>query len=305
MRKIVFLFCLVAGVATTSFGQLGKMQFEDAEEQYAAGKYQDALELLGKSEKTMGKSNPMIEYLRIMCRTELLKQDINKNIDHLELAQKEANTFLSRYDGDARIEDKYREVYKATKTLASFPSKEEIKKQIAEQQQKEAERKQMDAITFMPGYKDGMTAEEAKVKISGYVTQFKMDTLHTLVFNNYQFMVFVSPKTGRTFGYVINYGFPKCDKDCTEAKATYESKKAEITQTMSVSPVEGGPVQPSSPVNGFAGAGVMIIMPELRNTSASTWTKSTKTISLGLICQLGKRSTNATVTLSSINTSYK
>ncbi|MBO9153592.1 hypothetical protein ACFOTA_15330 [Chitinophaga sp. GCM10012297] len=292
MKKFLLLVCLGMALSAISFAQLGKMQYEDAEEQFAAGKFKEALSLLDESEKTMGKSNPMIDYLRIMARTELLKKDLKANIGQLETAQNEAKAFLAKYDSDARVEEKYREVYKASKTLAAFPTREKLEKQAAEEKRKKEEeelRKKEEAATnFLPGYRDGMSAEETKKEIAGFQAQQAATTAQLLYFNNYQHVVFISPKTGHSFGYTVSYSFLKSDKECTDAWSTYDEKKKEITRVLGVEPVE-------EPGQKRAG----------RNTLSSKWTKGTKTVTLTLVCITIRRSTTATVMLLSDNAQYR
>ncbi|MBO9153593.1 hypothetical protein ACFOTA_15335 [Chitinophaga sp. GCM10012297] len=304
MKNLLLIVMLMTCFSAVSFAQLGKMQYEDAEEQFAAGKFKEALSLLDESEKTMGKSNPMIDHLRIMARTELLKKDLAANIGQLEIAQNEAKAFLARYDGDTRVEDKYREVYKASKTLAAFPSPEELEKKIAEAKQIEEEKKRDEAANFLPGYKDGMTAADAK-KIPGFMTQHSSDTLQTLFFNNYRDVVFVSPKTGLCFGYMVHHQYPKTDKACTGAMSKYHERKAEVTRVLGVEPFEKKPSQTTPSQAGAGGLTALVTAMAERNTYVCKWTKGTKTITLTMICQQLKRSTNASVMLISDNNKFR
>jgi hypothetical protein len=75
LKRIWLITMLLTGLTSASFAQLGKMQFEDAEEQFAAGRFEETLSLLEQSERSLGAINPMIAHLRIMARLELLKQD--------------------------------------------------------------------------------------------------------------------------------------------------------------------------------------------------------------------------------------
>ncbi len=225
MKRLLLVICL-SWCAIPVFAQLGKMQFEDAEEQFAAGKFKEAIALLEESEKTLGKSNPMIEHLRIMSRVELLKLDPEANIGQLEIAQKEAKDFLAKYDGDTRIEDKYRDIYKAGKTLSAMPSKAEIEKRRSDELAKaEAERK-ADEKSLLPGYRDGLTAEALISRIPGFLKQTRMDTLEVLYFADYSRMVFISANTRQSIGFsVIESYNDKSDRECAKAKASYEQKR--------------------------------------------------------------------------------
>ncbi len=39
MKKLFIILCLLTGISSSSFAQLGKMQFEDVEEQFAASNF--------------------------------------------------------------------------------------------------------------------------------------------------------------------------------------------------------------------------------------------------------------------------
>lgn len=301
MKKLFLLLCLFTGFAATSFAQLGKMQFQDAEEQFAGSKFKEALDLLDKSEKSLGKTNAMIEHLRIMARTELLKQDIFENVDQLEPARKEAASFLQKYGGDSRIEDKYREVYQASKTLSSFPSKVMLEKQKVEQAKLEEAKEELGAISFLPNYRDGMTVEEIKAAIPGFQSELNTDSTLYLNFDNGKYSVFVSKKSRRSFGYVITESYTNKDRICSITRTAYDNKKAAITQQLGVEPLNEKPATTGQDVN----SRLQALMLTIQMDYVTNWQKSTKLLRLVFDCQGQKRNTVGRIILSSENTAYK
>ncbi|MGN6509917.1 MAG: hypothetical protein ACTHLD_10710, partial [Chitinophaga sp.] len=204
LKRIWLITMLLTGLTSASFAQLGKMQFEDAEEQFAAGRFEETLSLLEQSERSLGGTNPMIGHLRIMARVELLKQDTEKYIDMLETAKEEAGNFLKVYETETLIEEKYREVYKASKVLAAFPTKKDIEeRRAAEARRKaaeEAERIRWEKVALVPGYRHGMTTAQLEKMGSGFQSLFTSDSLRTVFFPDLRGVGYLSPTPDRTVG---------------------------------------------------------------------------------------------------------
>ncbi|MGN6509916.1 MAG: hypothetical protein ACTHLD_10705 [Chitinophaga sp.] len=120
-KRIWLLTLLLTGLTATSFAQLSKMQFEDAELAFSEGKYANAIVLLDAAEKSNNGANPPIIHLRIMCRMELIRLDPYMSFDTIDKARKETDFFLKQYQDDASLEEKYRDVYKASKVLKGLP----------------------------------------------------------------------------------------------------------------------------------------------------------------------------------------
>ncbi|MGN6509915.1 MAG: hypothetical protein ACTHLD_10700 [Chitinophaga sp.] len=293
MKKLLLLLCLYLACIPGSFAQLGKMQFEDAEEQFAAGRFGETLSLLEQSEKSLGGTNPMIAHLRIMARVELLKQDTEKYIDMLETAKEEAENFLKVYETETLIEEKYREVYKASKVLAAFPTKSDIEKKKAEEARKEAERLRLAKQSMLPGFIFGMTSAEAAKVLPNYAMTFPQDTLITLMSRDMKTMIFVSPKSSSAFAYVLFTHFPDPDEEFTAAKKDFEQKKEHITKVMGSSPVEETPAVPVA-------SKTQILM-----AKRCIWTDGTRTVQLDIACQQYKRKNNASVTIMHSDSLYK
>ncbi|MBO9153596.1 hypothetical protein ACFOTA_15350 [Chitinophaga sp. GCM10012297] len=121
MKNILLFTLLIIFSIPASFAQLAKMQFEDAEAAYSEGKFAETVKLLDEAEQSNKGVNPAITHLRILARTELIKQNPDKDFDIIDKARKEAELFLKQYDGNEELEDKYREVYQASKLLKDLP----------------------------------------------------------------------------------------------------------------------------------------------------------------------------------------
>ena len=300
MKKLSLLILLFTSVTTSSFAQLGKMQYQDAEEQFAAGKYKETLELLEASEKSLGKSNAPIEHLRILARTELLKQDIASNIEQLGPARKEAAAFLVKYDGDTRVEDKYREVYQASKTLASLPTKAEIEARKMQEAQK---KKELETLSFLPNYRDGMTVDELKAAIPDFMSEVRTDTLLTLVFNQGKYVIMVSPKTNQSFGYVIGESFTNLDRMCSTMRTHFENKKTEVTKVLGIEPLVKKPEVPQGSNSRLAALTMM--MSAIQGENMSDWKKGSTSVRLMFYCGGQKKNTTGSILLTSINTAFR
>jgi hypothetical protein len=72
MKHLFVLILFIAGFTGTSFAQLGKMQFQDAEQAFSEGKFEEAIQFLNEAEKSNGKTNPLIMHLRILSRAEVI-----------------------------------------------------------------------------------------------------------------------------------------------------------------------------------------------------------------------------------------
>jgi hypothetical protein len=121
MKHLFVLILFIAGFTGTSFAQLGKMQFQDAEQAFSESKFEEAIQFLNEAEKSNGKTNPLIMHLRILSRAEVIKKDPEKDFDIIDKLRKEVNLFLKQYEADARLEDKYRDVYQVSKHLKNLP----------------------------------------------------------------------------------------------------------------------------------------------------------------------------------------
>lgn len=121
---LLLLCCFGKTFAQTA---LAKLKFEDAEVAYNNGNLTEALSKLTDAEKLFGKTNPPILHLKIVCQFKQLEKvnDFFEDEKHLLLAtelKKNTARFLQQYSETEGIEDKYREVYKISESLAAYPS---------------------------------------------------------------------------------------------------------------------------------------------------------------------------------------
>lgn len=123
------MLALLLCISGRTFAQtaLAKLKFEDAEVAYNNGNLTEALSKLTDAEKLFGKTNPPILHLKIVCQFKQLEKvnDFFEDEKHLLLAtelKKNTARFLQQYSETEGIEDKYREVYKISESLAAYPS---------------------------------------------------------------------------------------------------------------------------------------------------------------------------------------
>lgn len=126
MKPLSIILTVLLLTGTASMAQLSKMQYEEAEQAFSEGKYEEAIKLVNESEKSNKGTNPFIMHLRIMARTELIKKDPEKDYSIIEAARNEIKVFLDKYSGDQQLEDKYRDVYNAYKVVKDLPENREL-----------------------------------------------------------------------------------------------------------------------------------------------------------------------------------
>ncbi len=110
-------------------------------------------------------------HLRVLSRAELLKLSAEPRYGMIDSARTEAEDFLKKYDGDTRLEDKYREIYQAYKYLKTFPStREAYETETAAKREAfvnaEAIRKEKLAVfmqyTYVKAFTPGQSVEDFK-----------------------------------------------------------------------------------------------------------------------------------------------
>lgn len=119
MRLIfTFLFSLVFVLASQGQNTIAKLKYEEAEEAFSRDDYKKTLEKLDESEKAMKMSNQKTMYLRIVAQAKLAETDFAI----LQSARKNANSYLGKYQNTPGIEDKYRDIYKISESLKTYPN---------------------------------------------------------------------------------------------------------------------------------------------------------------------------------------
>ncbi|MBO9153595.1 hypothetical protein ACFOTA_15345 [Chitinophaga sp. GCM10012297] len=217
----------------TSFAQLAKMQFEDAEAAYNEGKYAEAVKLLDEAERSNKGANPPIMYLRILSRVELIKQNPEKDFDLIDKARKESNLFLKTYNGNAQLEDKYREVYQASKVLKDLPlTREAFEESLVNKKQAaaEAERIRKEKLRLFhsddltQGFKKGSLEEYRKIYQVKKASVFKMPNGDRQIYvrheGRYYYIYF---RNGEAYGYSTTEEFK--DDEAHQAGKRIQAKK--------------------------------------------------------------------------------
>ncbi|RXK85308.1 tetratricopeptide repeat protein [Filimonas effusa] len=116
--KTWLLLCLlvVLGYNATAQATIAKLKYEEAEEAFVANDYLTTISKLDETEKLLGATNPRILYLRIMAQDKLIRSELFLDYEIIAAFRKNCSTYLTKYESVSGIEEKYKEVYKASET---------------------------------------------------------------------------------------------------------------------------------------------------------------------------------------------
>lgn len=122
MRTILIsvVFSLVS-LFTFSQGTIAKIKYEQAEEAYQEGKYQDAINYLNEVETILKGTNTRISYLKILCQNKLVEKSKLSDFTLINSLRKNCDTYLQTVDGIPDLEDKFKEVYFISESLKTYP----------------------------------------------------------------------------------------------------------------------------------------------------------------------------------------
>lgn len=122
--KQVCLLLIAAFSCVNVFSQaaIAKIKYEEAEEAFAAGDYAATVTKLDEAEGMLGQTNPRILYLRIMAQNKLRKTQGKVDLDMIRTLKKNCQDYLVKYETVEGIEDKYKEIYRVSESIKSFPT---------------------------------------------------------------------------------------------------------------------------------------------------------------------------------------
>ena len=112
MKKTLLLWAIICSVNLNVSAQSGiaKIKYGEAEKEYADGNYTGTLDKLAEAEKLFGQINPPILYLRISAQYKVLLSQHPKNLNLAASLTTNTKTYLTKYDGVAALEEKFKEV---------------------------------------------------------------------------------------------------------------------------------------------------------------------------------------------------
>lgn len=170
MRTILIsvVFGLVS-LFTFSQGTIAKIKYEQAEEAYQEGKYQDAINYLNEVETILKGTNTRISYLKILCQNKLVEKSKLSDFTLINSLRKNCDTYLQATDGIPDLEDKFKEVYFISESLKKYPKTQAeydaiLKKQEDEKMEKERIAAEQRAIEIKKQQELARIAEEEKEK---------------------------------------------------------------------------------------------------------------------------------------------
>lgn len=131
--KTWLLLCLLIGFGYNATAQatIAKLKYEEAEEAFVANDFITTLSKLDETEKLLGATNPRTLYLRIMAQDKLIRAETFLDLEMILAFRKNCNTYLTKYESVSGIEEKYKEVYKASEVYKTVEIPEQALNNIA------------------------------------------------------------------------------------------------------------------------------------------------------------------------------
>lgn len=126
MKKIILLFFAIIAALQLSVAQntIAKLKYEEAEEAYANNNFELALSKLKDVELLLKSTSPKILYLKINSESKIIEQNPFNDFSIIEDARTQSAKYLNEYEQIPDNEDKYREIYKISEKLKSYPENE-------------------------------------------------------------------------------------------------------------------------------------------------------------------------------------
>lgn len=170
MTRFNIIFFFIFSLMHFGFSQntLAKLKYEEAEEAFQKNEFQTTLTKLDEVEAILKSSNPKTQYLRILAQDKMVDQGGNLNFELLEKLRKNCNSYLIKHESNTSVEDQYKEVYKVSERLRSYPATQADytkfleEKKLNQKRLLERPRIIFDSICAVLKYKPGITEKEFK-----------------------------------------------------------------------------------------------------------------------------------------------
>lgn len=175
MKKSILFNTLFFLVSTISFAQstIAKIKYEEAEEAFTQNDYPLTLTKLSEVESLLKSSNPKILYLKIMAEYNMIKLDPYNDFPLLDATKKQSTKYLDDYDNLPNNEDKFKDIYKISEALKTYPNTlqefnvqqkrnkaEEETRKLNEVYDKEKAEENFKNFVFYKAFKIGLPLEE-------------------------------------------------------------------------------------------------------------------------------------------------
>ena len=98
-----------------------KIEYEEAEKSFSENDYSVCVTRLNQAEKLLGKTNIKILYLKVICQSEIIKQEPYASFEALIDIRKNCDMFMKMTDKKPNMYDKYKEIYKIKQDLEIYP----------------------------------------------------------------------------------------------------------------------------------------------------------------------------------------
>lgn len=141
--KTILLSILFSLMTIFTFSQnaVAKIKYEQAEEAYQNGKYQDAIDYLNEAEKILKGPNTTTLYLKILSQNKVVETSNSVDFTLINSLRQNCATYLKSADGSVELEDKFKEVYFISESLKKYPKTQAEYDIILKKQQEEQEEK--------------------------------------------------------------------------------------------------------------------------------------------------------------------
>ena len=132
MKNFIILLLIIISTSVNAQMGVAKIKYDEAEEAYTEKNYNICLEKLNEVIDILKSTNPKVQYLRILCLSNLSEKDPLANFRNLIELNNYCKSYLNDYDNIPDLEEKYRAVYDITEKFKKYPKNEEEYQNVIE-----------------------------------------------------------------------------------------------------------------------------------------------------------------------------
>lgn len=177
MKKIitVLIFVFATSFAVSGQNAIAKFKYEEAEEAYAENKFEVVLSKLNEVETMLKATNPKIMYLKIFAQSKIIEANLDNNFELLANTKILSGEYLKKYESLPNNEEKYRDIYKISEKLKSYPSSlDELTARKKDEEKKKYDDNFMNYNYFKNFYEFGISIAEAEKKFPQFFNNCKI-----------------------------------------------------------------------------------------------------------------------------------
>lgn len=172
-KALLFAFILTAFInSAMAQNAIAQLKYEDAEEAYSLGNYELTISKLKETEELLGVTNPKILYLQILAQSKVIEKNPMRDYFIIENARKSSAKYLKDYEKLPDNADRYRDIYKISESLKTYPASREAfdaelnkVKKIEQEQKAAADAKRIEDEKRAQEERERLAAEAEKERI--------------------------------------------------------------------------------------------------------------------------------------------